>query len=388
MKELRVPRGDALLALFLFLVGQFEIWVTGSLSGRAAMTVPAAVSATLPLAWRRRAPLLVLSLSFGVFVIEAVVAAAAGVALPRPDSIALLAGWVIAVYSTGAHLDLPRALLGLAMGLSFLPIALAADPTRSLSELDPESLLFILIPWLAGQAIRRLRTQRAQLRELAQTLAREREEQARAAVIAERARIARELHDEVAHSVSVIAVQADAAEGALGLDPSVARESLGAIKTTARGALVEMRRLLGVLRDTAETPPLTPRPGLAQLAPLIEQAQRAGVPIELNVEGEPQPLPAALDLSAYRIVQEGVTNIVKHAGQAHARVLIRYCARDLHIEIADDGRGGEAKSYAGGHGLVGIRERVALFGGEVHVGAGINGGFLLRVRLPLESASE
>jgi signal transduction histidine kinase len=388
MKALRVPRNDALLALSLFLVGQVEIWVIGTFSGRAAMTLPAALAATLPLAWRRRAPLLVLSIPFGVLVVEALVAASASVALPRPDSIALLAGWVIAVYSTGAHVELPRSLLGAAIGLSFLPVALAADPTRSLSELDPVSLLFIFIPWLAGVAIRRLRRQAGQLRELAQALEGEREEQALAAVVAERARIARELHDEVAHSVSVIAVQADAAEGALARDPSVARESLGAIKTTARGALVEMRRLLGVLRDAGETPALAPRPGLAQLQSLVEHARQAGVEVELVVEGEPRPLPGGLDLSAYRILQEGLTNVVKHAGHAHARVRVRYGARDLELEVVDDGPGPGAKLNGGGHGLLGMRERVALFGGEMRAGGGPNGGFSLWARLPLEPPSQ
>lgn len=385
MKRLRVTRGDAVLALGLLVLGQVELWAIGWQAGSKLFTVPALLAMTVPLAWRRRAPLAVLGVPFAVLLVEALVVVLADASLPRPTSAAMLAGWVIAVYSTGAHADLPRSLAGAVMGFSFLPISVTADPGRSFDDVDPVSVLFILIPWATGVALRRQRAQARRLRELAARLDRERMEQARTAVAEERARIARELHDEIAHSVSVIAVQADAAEGALARDPGLAREPLAAIKTTARGALVELRRLLGVLRDAGETPTLAPQPGVAQLGLLVEQTRRAGLAVELRVEGEPLPLPAGLDASVYRIVQEGLTNVHKHAGPARARVVVRYGAHVLELEVGDDG-GGLGTGDGAGHGLLGIRERVALHGGELDAGPLPGGGYVLRARLPLEAA--
>jgi signal transduction histidine kinase len=386
VERLRVTRGDAILALGLLVLGQVELWVFGTQAGSKLLTVPALVAMTVPLAWRRRAPLAVLSVPFTVLLVEALAAPLADASLPRPTSAAMLAGWVIAVYSTGAHAELPWSLAGAVMGFSFLPISVAADSGRSFDDIEPVSVLFILIPWATGLALRRQRAQALRLRVLADRLDREREERARAAVIEERTRIARELHDEIAHSVSVIAVQADAAEGALERDPGLAREPLAAIKTTARSALVEMRRLLGVLREAGEAPTLSPPPGLAQLGVLVEQARRTGLVAELRVEGQPVTLPAGLDATAYRIVQEGLTNVRKHAGPAQVRVVVGYGMSDLELEVRDDGRGVRSGDGAG-HGLLGVRERVALYGGEMHAGPAPGGGYLLRARLPLESAA-
>ena len=235
--------------------------------------------------------------------------------------------------------------------------------------MTPLDLLYVLIPWTAGVAIRR---QRVQSRELAG-------ERARVAVAEERARIARELHDEVAHSVSVIAVQADAAEGALAHDAALVREPLVAIRETARGTLSEMRRVLGSLRD--EDAELTPAPGLDRLDELVAQTRAAGLSVDLRVEGTPVRLPSALDLAAYRVVQEGLTNVRKHAGASGVEVIVRYGRDRLELEVLDDGDGSGAGSGTG-RGLTGIRERVALFGGELAAGRRER-GFALRVDLPL-----
>jgi signal transduction histidine kinase len=198
-------------------------------------------------------------------------------------------------------------------------------------------------------------------------------------VAEERSRIARELHDEVAHAMSVIAVQADAAEGALARDPALVQKPLVAIRDTARAALADMRSVLGALRGDEEAE-LAPGPGLARAPELVEHASLSGLDVGFRVEGEPVPLPPALDLAAYRVLQEGLTNVRKHAGATRVDVLLRYGRDGLTVEVQDDGDGSGAGGGTG-RGLAGIRERVALLGGEISAGPRER-GFSLRVRLP------
>jgi signal transduction histidine kinase len=201
-------------------------------------------------------------------------------------------------------------------------------------------------------------------------------------VVEERARIARELHDVVAHSVSVMTVQTGAVRRLLTPDQERERETLLAVERTGREALNEMRRLLGMLRATDEAEGLAPQPSLRQLDTLVEQVREAGLPVELKVEGAPVDLPPGLDLSAYRIVQEALTNALKHAGPARATVAVRYGPDELELEIADDGRGAANGTGTGG-GLVGMRERAALVGGRLEAGPRNGGGYAVRARLPL-----
>jgi signal transduction histidine kinase len=234
--------------------------------------------------------------------------------------------------------------------------------------------------------VRTRRAYLAQVEERARRLELEREENARRAVRDERTRIARELHDVVAHHVSAIAVQAGAAEEIVERNPQRAREALHVIQETSRQALIEMRALLNVLRSGDEAGrEREPQPGMAQIDRLIERSRAAGLTVTLRVEGTVQPLPEALDLSAYRIVQEALTNSIKHAGPAHACVLVRYAERILELDIRDDGRGQTDRSAGPpqGRGLVGMRERVALFGGDMVVGPTPGQGFRVGVRLPL-----
>jgi signal transduction histidine kinase len=239
---------------------------------------------------------------------------------------------------------------------------------------------------LIGRDLRRRRREIALLRDRASRLEREREERAATAVVQERGRIARELHDVVAHGVSVMVVQAQAGPRLLG-DAELARAAFRSIEASGREALVELRRLLGILRTGDEQLAIGPQPGLDSLDSLVEQVREAGLPVVLTIEGEQAPLPPGVDLSAYRIVQEALTNSLKHAGRAEAEIVIRYTASALELRIADNGAPPPANGNGTGHGLVGMRERVALYGGSLETGVVEQGGYEVRARLPLTGGS-
>jgi signal transduction histidine kinase len=228
------------------------------------------------------------------------------------------------------------------------------------------------------------------MEERARRLEAEREERDRQAVTDERLRIARELHDVVAHSMSVIAVQSGVANHVIDSRPAQARQALATIEATSRSALVELRRLLGVLRQGDDpVASLEPNPGMAEIGRLADQIRSAGVEVELKVEGEPGDLPPGVDLSAFRIAQEGLTNVLKHGGGV-ARMLVRYSPGAVAVEIADDGRPGAADedpAEGTGHGLIGMRERVAVFGGELTAGPVPGGGYRMAARLPYAAAA-
>jgi signal transduction histidine kinase len=361
---------DAVLAAALAVIVQFDIWTSGAyLTASKAIYVPAGLLMTLPLAWRRRAPLAVAALVMGTLIVESLVIGSA----PTPDS--LLIAWLIAIYSVGAHGDRAAALVGGGLSVGAGLVWMGAD-----------DFLFPLVvfggAWLAGRLVRQRHVYAMVLRERGAALERERDANARVAAAEERARIARELHDVLSHSVSMMVVQAGAERMALGSGRAVTGEALEAIERTGRQALGEMRRLLGLLRTDDEPAAHAPQPTVAELEQLVSQVREAGVPIELLVEGEPTSLPPGVAVSAYRIIQEALTNVLKHAGPASARVVVRYAAREIEIEVADDGKGtGEAGDA--GHGLVGMRERVALYGGDFDAGARNGGGFVVRARLPL-----
>ena len=205
----------------------------------------------------------------------------------------------------------------------------------------------------------------------------------------ERSRIAREMHDVVAHSLSVMVVQAEAAEAMLDVNPERAHRPLAAVQETGREALTDLRRMLGALRAADDgAPSMAPQPGLAGLDALAEHVREAGLPVEVRIEGEPRPLPAGIDLSAFRIVQEGLTNVLKHAGPARAEVVVLYGEDEIALRVTDDGRGSGSGRENGGHGLVGMRERVAVYGGELTAGPrpAPERGFALAARLPLDPA--
>jgi signal transduction histidine kinase len=336
---------------------------------------------TLPLAWRRRHPLAV-SLVTGL--------ATAGYGLaPYPDlAMPVPVGGLVGMYSVAAWGSRRAALV--AGGVAAAVVAVVMSLPRTDADLVDAAFasLGLAGAWVLGDRARVQRALAAELSDRAVRLEREREGEARRAVASERARIARELHDVVAHHVSMMVVQAEAGPLAVERDPARAAGAFEAIAATGRQALVEMRRLLGVLRGDGQAPSLAPQPGLDQVPSLVEQVGRAGLEVELVVEGEKAPLPAGVELSAYRIVQEALTNAVRHAGPGRARVLVRYGERDLELTVRDEGGGGGAAPAGGpptrsGQGLVGMRERVSLFGGELHAGPGPDGGFTVAARLPL-----
>ena len=379
--------GDWALALGLALLFQIEMWTIdpshppGDVGTDAFSTAERAVAAaaglvfTISLAWRRRAPLAVLALALATSVLANVVAVLDEATTP---AIAL----VVAVYSVGAHTNGLRAAVG-GLGAAAL-IAVNVAEQFSLGDL----LLIAMIlggAWLAGRAIRYRREREHVLERLTVDLEREREEKARAAVAEERVRIARELHDIVAHAISVIVLQARGGRRSLATDPTETHEALDTIEATGSEALAEMRRLLGMLRSHDEEIALAPQPSLRYLDALAAQVREAGLPVDLSVEGEPTELPPGVDLSAYRIVQEALTNALKHAGPATARVVVRYRENDLELEIADTGAGAGASDGGEGHGLAGMRERVSLYGGRIEAGPRDGGGFAVRARLPLDS---
>jgi signal transduction histidine kinase len=231
--------------------------------------------------------------------------------------------------------------------------------------------------WAIGRALadRDRRAQELELR--AEGLAREQE----SAALTERARIARELHDIIAHNLSVMTIQAGAARLLLDDDPERAREPLVAVEETGHQALAEMRQLLGILRGTEDDASLAPQPGIAQLDTLVGQVRAAGLPVDLAVEGEARPLALGVDLTAYRVVQEALTNVLRHAGAARARVRVAYRADALELDVTNTGYVGP-NGTPGGHGLTGMRQRVALYGGELDAGPGADGGYAVHARIP------
>ncbi len=376
----RIPRLDWALALGLTVLAQAEIWLLDSFEGPTGASVPAALVLTLGLLARRVQPLV----SVGALLLGTAGAFAFHDVSSGGDSNAHLAASLIASYSFGAYATQRQTAAGLIGLLGVYLIIVFTDPDAITVGGLAFFALLVFGPYVAGRAIAIRRAREALLEDRAMTLQREREALARAAVAEERARIARELHDIVAHSVSVIVVQAQGGGRMVTIDPQEAIGAFATIESTGRQALAEMRRLLGLLRAPDEQIALAPQPSLTHLDELVASVRAAGLPVELAIEGDAAPLPAGVDLSAYRIVQEALTNALKHAGPARARVIIRYEHKTVELEISDDGRG-EDPAADGGHGLVGMRERVSLVGGDLEAGAASSGGYLVRARLPLDA---
>jgi signal transduction histidine kinase len=278
--------------------------------------------------------------------------------------------------------DTRRSIIGLAVVIGSAAVIVYKIPGHTSAELVFVPLEFA-ISWLAGFALRE-RAEQVEAAEMRATLAeRERDAAARIAVAEERARIARELHDIVAHAVSVMVLQVGAVRHQLPQTLEEDRDALGRVEQAGRTALAEMRRLLGAMRRDGDGLDLAPQPGLDGLDSLVEDVGRAGLPVRLHVDGDTFSLPRAIDLSAYRIVQEGLTNALKHASASHADVTVRCRPDELEVEVVDDGAGA-ATTDGLGHGLVGIRERVKIYGGEMSAGTAPGGGFALSARLPVD----
>ena len=320
-------------------------------------------------AWRRRFPLSVVG-----FVVVGMML------LDSDGQLSVFAALVIVSFTAGLELDPPRAWVGLALAVVPFWIGFALTG-GAVSDYVAVTVLYGG-SWAVGQTLRERGHRSAELHERAERAERDREIEAARAVAEERARIARELHDVVSHSISVIAVQTQAVRRRLGPDHAREVDDLRAVESTARQAMVEMRRLFGVLRAEGERPSLAPQPGLDQLDRLIGETRAAGFPVSVDVEGTPVPLPPGLGLTAYRIVQEALTNVRKHAPGGRVAVCLRYGERELDLAVDDSGGGDAQRPDGGGYGLVGMRERVNLYGGTLEAGPQPGGGFSVRARLP------
>jgi signal transduction histidine kinase len=338
--------------------------------------VPAIALVVLPLLGRRRFPF---AAPVSVWLLGAALSFLDGRLVVFTAS-AFLAG-MAAAFLLGNLCEAVQARTGLAVVLSAALIIVYNDPNHAPGEFIFTQVLFAT-GWLAGFALRARAAQAEAAEERATYAEREREAATRIAVAEERARIARELHDIVAHAVSVMVLQVGAVRHKLPQTLEEDRDALRRVEQAGRTALAEMRRLLGAMRRDGDDLELAPQPGLDSLDSLLEEVGRAGLPVRLHVEGERFPLPRAIDLSAYRIVQEGLTNTLKHARASQAVVTVDYGPGELQIEVRDDGEGGSTSDGLG-HGLVGVRERVKIYGGEMSAGTAPEGGFVLRAGLPL-----
>jgi signal transduction histidine kinase len=374
----RPPLTDVAIALGLFAIGVVEVLGPrlgeDVVQGSTALNLVAVALTTLPLAVRRRWPFLVALVIFGAF---------AGRALADdpleiyPPQIALL----FAVWSVALHATLREAVV--AFGALVLALAVAADRGTG-GDATPELVPAIILGGGVWAVARVARTRH----ERALAVERGAEERAAAAAAEERARLARELHDAVSHSLASIVMQAGGAQDVLRSDPDRAGAALGSIERTAREGLGEMRRLLGLLgrSEGDDAAPRDPQPGLARLDELVRGARSAGLDVDAEIVGPARPLPPAVDLSAYRIVQEALTNAMKHGGRCRATVTVRYGDEAIDVEVADDGRGADAPASArgAGRGLAGMRERVGVLGGRFDAGPGDGGrGFRVSARLPV-----
>ena len=377
---------DGLLALVAAGLSLAQLQGFPSPRSRGALNVALVLLQTLPLVFRRRAP-------FTVFVVAAAAAAVQGTLQLRGPLFAFLA-LNLALYSLAAYGDHRLAVRAVAVWACLLTVRLGyliatSWPQVTISGLSDvvDDYVLLAAAWTLGEGVRQRRVHAAELEDRAARLEREREEKARQAVIQERLRIARELHDVVAHSLSVIGVQAGAARLVLDVDPDPTRvrEAVAAIEATANQAMAEMRRALGILRATEPSGvALAPLPGLGQLPALRDQLRSAGLSVDLTVTGEPRPVATSIDLSLYRIVQEALTNALKHARATRAEVVVGYGAHDITVEVTDDGRGPPpSAARSQGAGTIGMRERVALFSGELQVGPRAQGGYAVRVCLPI-----
>jgi signal transduction histidine kinase len=354
----------ALAAVFTLLTQQ-AIWLHADGAHHRPGAAALALAITAPVAVRRRWPALVGTAVPALAAVDHAVFAGTSIGYPLANFFALYA---LAVWTSTR-----RFVAGVA---TFVAVVLAVGVAHDTATGSAEYVAVVVVVMLFVRRVVGDRERRAALAE------RERDVAAREAVLDERARIARELHDAIAHNVSMMVLQAGAERRVLNGQGESTREVLEGIERSGRSALTEMRRLVGMLRsDRSE--PLAPQPGIQDLPILITQLREAGLPVELAVDGSSPGLPVGIELSAYRIVQEALTNVLKHAGDSHATVRVRYGPDSLELEITDDGRGQGDAAISGGHGLVGMRERVALYGGQFSAGRRPDGGFAVRVLLPV-----
>jgi signal transduction histidine kinase len=377
----RAPIADALLAAAVTVMVLVDLSSPTDAVGvrrTDAVAVLLSLLQTLPLAFRRRAPLLTFILIL------------LGVSLYYPLGYEVTDGTLatfVGVYTVAAYEERLKSLVGLAL----LALGMTWYWLTRAEPFDPTTPVWIgilgLLSWGLGEYVRTRRAYTARVEALAERLDRARAVEARQAAWQERARLARELHDVIGHTVNVMVIQAGAGRRTLASDRGLAERAFQTIESTGREALDELDRLLGILRTEEDEPDLPPQPGLDQLRALAGRFEDSGLPVEITIEGDQVSLPRSLDQSAYRIIQEALTNALRHAGGTIAHVAVRYRSDRLELEVADDGRENRRLRNhpvgVGGRGLIGIRERVALFGGDLEAGPKAGGGFVVRCRFPL-----
>ncbi len=366
---------DRVYVAGIVVLGLIELLTLDEPAGVKLGSVAVVSAMAISLLWRRTRPvevlasLIVLALVGELFFVG------------PPGSLTQVLILLTATYSVGAHADGRRGFVGLGVGVvGVTALAIVFDP----SDIVFPVVFFVVTPWMFGRVLRNTLLTARELAERAELAEHAREEEELRAVMVERNRVARELHDVLAHNLSVVVVQAGAARRIVERDPERAAEVAALIELTGREALAELRHLFGPLRREDGGAP-TEQPGLGDLERLVARVQHAGLAVDLQIDGEPVPLPAGVDLTAYRLVQESLTNALKHAGADSATVRLSYEPNELAISVEDDGEGlspERLSNLGGGHGLAGMEERVALYGGLLQAGRRRGGGFAVRARLP------
>jgi signal transduction histidine kinase len=374
---------DALLAATLAFLVLWDTRAGGSLGGPRAVQIAAILAIALSLLARRQLPLVAVAIITAAAITQSLVSPEF-----RRNSFTEFVAVLIAAYSLAVYAG-PRGRVGGALLLAVLVTTIALhDPHSNLPGDLIEELALLAAALAIGAVARRRHEQTKTAERRTELIRREQEDLTRQAIAEERSRISRELHDLVAHGVGVMVVQAGAGRLALDQDAAHAKEAFLAIEDTGRHALADMRRLVGLLREGNGRGAASPQPGLADLEPLLARVRASGLEVKLDVRGEPRAIAAGLDLAAYRIVQEGLTNVLKHAHATRVEVTIDYRDTVLELVVTDNGcTPTPTPAQVGGHGLIGLRERVLLYGGELHAGARNEGGFELRARMPVEEVT-
>jgi signal transduction histidine kinase len=368
-------------AIVVVLCGFTVVGWTVDRESQPVWALPLDLAACVALGWRRTRPLWVLAVVVAVDVTQIVTG------LP---ALTLVYVTLIAIYSVAAYASRRRAVVALLLTYAAIFGALVT-PQGSIEGGLVTATAVMAAAAVLGDSVRTRRAYLASVEERATRLERERDAQAAIAAAAERTRIAREMHDVVAHSLSVMVAQADGAGYVMDTSPDQARRAMATVAETGRGALAEMHRLLGVLRSAPLEPALAPQPSVDQLDALIARTESAGLPVTLDVQGSPLSLSPGLSLTVYRIVQEALTNTLKHAGpDVTARVRLRYLSHDVEIEVSDDGHFSDVPATRtmgadDGHGLTGMRERIGVYGGSLQAGPSADGGWRIWARLPVEA---
>jgi signal transduction histidine kinase len=372
-------RVDQLIALLIFVQVELHVWHVTSGPARIWSTL-AALIFSVPVALRRRWPLPGMLVIIGAVAIKTAVEHGSGA---LGGAAGVLPALLLMGYAVGAYPP-PRQSRWV-FGLTLAVAATNALVTPGKAATLPVSLVFVgVLPYVFGRMMRARSERASALRAEAERIDADRDALANAAASQERVRIARELHDVIAHSVSIMVVQAGGARMVMDAEPDRAMASLRSVERVGRDALTEMRRLLGILDGEGESRTLTPQPGLSDLEALLDHARAAGLETVARIHGQPVAVPPALDLCAYRVIQEALTNAIKHAAPGKSEIHLWWKPEALDLEISDDGGGQHPAGLAsGGHGIIGMRERVSLHGGVVHAGVQPNGGYAVRASLPL-----